>query len=271
MRGMLKNLALILCIVGMTSQLQAGVAQNFQEFCIDFQADDFGTPLVNGQHIDTFNGPGTLEFGNIMSITSNLAEQHLGAAIFDSTPGGVNSGPGAPDPDLLVDLGNILILQDAENPQQTVPGIFDLPDDDFPGGTITVQFNYPVYLTSIDLVDIDQLLGAEVTLFDSLGNIRNYDVSNNWTFDINVDGPSGYDTLDLTTLAPQQGEGGGTAIATEIAPFGGFNPQDVVAMQIVIEGSGGIDNIKGTVIPEPVTMTLLGLGGLGILSRRKKI
>ena len=33
---------------------------------LDFETDDGGTALINGQVIDTFTGPGTLEFGNIV-------------------------------------------------------------------------------------------------------------------------------------------------------------------------------------------------------------
>ena len=69
---------------------------------IDFSTDDFGAPLVNGQDISSPE-----EFGNLISISSSGNNQ--GAAIFDSDPMGPNMGGG--DPDLLVGLGNILIIQ----------------------------------------------------------------------------------------------------------------------------------------------------------------
>ena len=71
---------------------------------LDFETDDGGNALINGQAIDTFAGPGTLEFGNVVDVTSGSGEGHLGAAIFDSTPDGPNVNSG--DPDLLVDLGS---------------------------------------------------------------------------------------------------------------------------------------------------------------------
>jgi hypothetical protein len=70
---------------------------------VDFAFDDSGSALGNGQIIDT-------EFFTHFTITSpETGVSHLGPTIFDSTAGGPNAS-GA-DPDLLVDLGNVLILQ----------------------------------------------------------------------------------------------------------------------------------------------------------------
>ncbi|HWL93386.1 MAG TPA: PEP-CTERM sorting domain-containing protein [Phycisphaerae bacterium] len=229
-------------------------------FHLDFSVeDDFVTPLVNGQDIST-----PPEFGNILSISS-IGNQHRGPAIFDSTPGGPNAG--GQDPDLLVSLGNILILQSTTAQTQTIPGIFNTPNDDADGGTFVFDFLSPIRLNSIDVIDIDNpQQGVVLTLTDGALLTRTYTVPSNWTKDIfNVPTADGYETLDLQTLAPQPGEGGGSATAVEQA---GFNPDDVRRMTAHYLGSGALDNLK--FVPEPSTLLLLGAFVPVVLRRRAR-
>jgi len=202
--------------------------------------DDFTTPLVNGQSVST-----PPEFGNLVSITADPGD-HLGPAIFDSNPAGPNAG--GTDPDLLVGQGNLLILQSNDNGTQTVPGIFDVPDDYRFGGKFTFSFDSldltrQVEMTSIDLVDmcIAPIGGARVTLTDVLGRQRIYDVPAGWTTDISApgQGPPGFGTLDLTTLDPQPGFAA-TATASEI---GNYIPEECSLMEVELFGSGGIGEI----------------------------
>ena len=234
-----------------------------QAVLLDFSTDDFGTPLVNGQDIST-----PPEFGNFVAITDDAGgnPNHLGAAIFNSDPAGPNSG--GPDFDLLVNLGNILILQSTVSPTQTTAGIFDVPNDSVVGGTVFFNFPYynPAEMESLDLIDINGNMASIVTLWDGGGLSRTYSVPSEWTKDVFVSGPDGYDTLDLTTLAPQLGEGGSTATAVEDA---GFDPTDVWTMSVQLIGSGALDNVQ--FIPEPATLTLLGLGGASLLRRRRHV
>jgi hypothetical protein len=218
---------------------------------LDFEfEDDFTTPLVNGQDIST-----PPEFGNLVSI-SDAGAGHLGTAVFDSDTGGPNAG--GPDPDLLVDLGNILILQSADSPAQTVAGIFDTPNDSATGGSIIVDLLLPSYLISIDLIDINGGGQTDVT--------RVYDVPSEWTGENTS--TQGWDTLDLTTLLAQPGLGtGGSATAVEDT---GFDPYNVRKLEVDFSGSGGVDNLTFRTIPEPGTMALLGLGILGLLARRRQ-
>jgi len=216
---------------------------------LDFETeDDFTTPLVNGQSIST-----PPEFGNLVSITT-AGLNSLGPAIFDSSFAGPNlSGP---DADLIVGLGNILILQDSENPTQTVPDIFDVPNDEDAGGSLIFSFTNPVRLLSLVLIDINgENQDVFMTLTDIAGATRNYAVPSHWTFDIAREGPLGYDTLDLTTLAPQVGEGGSSATASESASF---NPNAVIRLNVEFSGSAGLDNL--TFIPEPAMILLFGSG-----------
>ena len=185
--------------------------------------------FVNGEAIQP---------GDFLSqgFTLTTIGPNRGAAVFDSSPGGPNAG--SSDPDLLVNLGKLLILQ--ENPGQSVPGIFDLPDDARFGGTFTFDFTGPVQLESIVLVDIDSGQPATVTLTDGAGATRRYSVPAHWTTDIASDGPPGFGTLDLMTLAPQPGFVG-NATATETA---GFDQTHVLRMTVQLTGSGAIDDPK---------------------------
>src|SRR5262249_26642342 len=125
---------------------------------LDFHQDEdlFVTPLANGQHINT-------EFGMRVTVTS--AGTNAGAAIFDSTPGGPNGA--GPDPDLLVDTGNLLILQ-SENFPPDANDVFPVPDDDDDGGTLSLAFPSPIEARSLRLVDLDVGEGtSQVILSDS--------------------------------------------------------------------------------------------------------
>lgn len=192
---------------------------------------------------------------------------NLGTVIFDSTHPGVNSG--GPDPDLLVNLGNVLILQSPQSPA-TTGNRFDVPNDSNVGeGSMIVSFASAVRLESIALIDVDSHVSLDVFLTDSGGNRRRYDVPPNWTNDISDGAPLGYDVLNLTeTLLTQTGEGGGIAPAP--TTFGAFNEFDVRQLEVVYQGSspsGAIDNIVYT--PEPGTLLLVGSGLMAFARRRR--
>ncbi len=204
---------------------------------LDFETEDDGvTVLANGQDIST-----PPEFGVHVAISGS--GNNRGPAIFDSTPGGPNDPGPFPDSDLdlLVDLGNLLILQ--EDPNQSVPGFFNDPDDAETGGSLIFDFVEPVECQSVDLVDIDggpPAQCATVTLIDGSGLTRTYSVPAEWTSDLNFNGPPGYGTLDLTTLDPQPGFNS-VATASEDA---GFDPSGVVRAEIALCASGAVDNFE---------------------------
>lgn len=251
--GLLLGSALV-CL-GLTLPASAG-------FNIDFSFDDNGNALGNGQKID----PG-VEFFLLFSITSpNTGVSHLGPTIFDSNPSGPNVGGG--DEDLLVNLGNILILQNNDFPDMT-GDFFDTPNDEAnfdPTGSGTIVFDFVTGFTllSLDLIDIDNSASMDIVLADKDGLSRTYTVPQTWTFDVDQDGPNGFDTLDLTLLTPQVGEGGGVATAIEDA---GFNPANVVKLEITTSGSSGIDNL--VFVPGPSSLLVLAGGLIGLRRRRR--
>jgi hypothetical protein len=206
-----------------------------EDLVVDFESTEDGAALVNGQAIA---GP----IGDHVSIFG--FGPNAGAAIFDTDTAGPNNP--SQDPDLLVDTGNALILQTDGNPTQTVGGIFDRPNDDEDGGTISFAFSRPLQLLAIDLIDIDNQSdeGSTITLIDFMGRTRVYFVPINWTGDIDADGPPGKGTLDLTALAPQAGFMGTMTSAVEDA---GFNGMGIVAMDVTHNSSAGIDNLIGCI------------------------
>lgn len=200
---------------------------------IDFETgDDLFTPLTNGQAI-----PSAEEFGRLVEIHG--VGPNEGTAIFASNRTGPNAG--SSDPDLLVDLGNVLLLQ--ENSQQSVPGIFDDPDDALLGGTMVFDFPRPARLLSVDLIDICPGPPAQdvtVTLFDQTLGTRTYSVPGGWTRDRSHDGPPGFRTLSLEVLSDQPGfMATATAAETE-----GFDEDGVVRMEVGLSSSGALDNVR---------------------------
>ena len=100
----------------------------------DFEFDDDGTTaLVNGQALSSND-----EFGDLFTV-NGLSGSGLSAAIFDSSATGPNAS--SSDQDLLVGQGNVLILQEIAG--QSTADIFDNPDDDILGGTMTFEFTTP--------------------------------------------------------------------------------------------------------------------------------
>jgi hypothetical protein len=210
--------------------------QPFDCFELNFNTDDSGAPMAHGAKVDTeFDG------GPVFPVTITGSANPSGGntvAILNST-----TGPAAQDPDLLVGSGNILILQSDNSLSQCPPasGVYCSHNDDEDGGRIDFVFNVPTAPTSIDLIDVDSTDGNwRVVMVDGSGRQRIFNVPTNWTGDIAADGPPGMGTLDLTTLANQPGFGS-SASAVEDP---GFDSDDVVRVFVVIEGSGGLDNLN---------------------------
>jgi hypothetical protein len=258
---------------------------------IDFETeDDFTTALVDGQSVYStprpnrtnpsipFSNDAVLEFGNLFNISSMIigaGPGHLGPAIFDS-----NMAPAATaDDDLLVDLGNVLLLHRTEGPNHDINPTYGLvfrnPNDeaDFADrGSIVFDFLVPlVHPMQLDLVDVDDNVNVTVVLTDNLGRTRTYLVPENWTSDI-TENPAGYHTLNLDSVAPQAAGPGGTGGPATAVTTAGYNGSHVVRMEVRFLGdspSGALDNLKFAVVPEPATL-LLGLMAMGCTAAMRR-
>lgn len=235
-----QSLKIISAIVFIVATCNSAV---FASFTITFDGYNHGD-YVDGL---TLNG--------VATVTST--GPNAGSRIFNSDLSGTA------DPDLEVGLGNILMLQNNLN--------LGAVDDDADGGLFTFDFVSPVSLTSMDLVDIDDGVTVDVMLTDTALNTRSYHVPSNWTYQINTDGPNGYDTLDLTTLLGQLGEGGAIAGPPTL---GAFDVSNIQQMTVAFTGSGALDNIVGTAtVPAPGALLLgaVGSSAVGLLRRRRTL
>lgn len=200
----------------------------------DFERDDDGaTPLENGRAL----GRGA-RFGRIVGL-SGSGGAHFGPATFDSSPTGPNAH--GPDPDLLVDRGNLVILQ--RRHEQSVPGIFDIPDDAESGGTLCIDLLMPARPISLDLIDIDGPPLAEVAtvrLVATDGAVRTYTVPGGFTGDRERSRVEGVQRLDLETLFPQRGVDS-TALTDEDP---GFDAARVTRIEVTWSGSGALDALR---------------------------
>ena len=232
--------------------------------------------LVNGQTPNPSGGTsGSFLFSTPIADVTIGSPDLAGIAAFDTTSTGPNAS--GPDPDLLVDSGIALIVQnDGETAQSPFPGdssfgIFDVPNDDPGNNLIEIAFSQAVTVVSLDVIDINGNGPAEILLTDSTGATRLYDLTMNFTGDPNQGAP-GIVTLDTLLEADQVGVGpllgnGDTPMAF-FSEDAGFDPDDVVSVDYFIFGSGALDNL--VIIPEPGTALLLGLGLAALSGRRSR-
>ncbi len=213
----------------------------------------------NGANVEgtTFNA------GTLAEFVATSSGDNRGLRIFDTTPGGVNQNHG--DNDLLLPgYGNALILQDKHNAGSQ-------PNDASEGGTIHFAFVVATQLVSIDLIDIDRGARTTITLTDSEGDSRVFNVPNNWTGERGNQGSTGVGTLDFAT----NNQVGFKSNVATFSDTGLFDLAGVVSMDIYFRGSAALDNLiadapnPGPMVPLPAP-AMLGLAGLGLVGGARR-
>lgn len=154
------------------------------------------------------------------------------------------------------DLGNALIIAENMDDLQPQDGIIDNPDDNAGGGFVFVRFES-------DLVD-----DFGFSVYDTPE--RNAEVAFSLTL---TDSSGSSSTLFFPDiLARNPSVSTGDSFANEYAPISASSVglSNIKAATFELDGSGAIDTLTFTVVPEPSTSLLAGLAALGLLARRRR-
>ena len=163
-----------------------------------------------------------------------------------------------------LDLGIILILQENKVGCESGTGICSDPDDEGhrPAGYLGFDFDIPVRDFGFDLIDIESITAehATIELIDKLadGSTLSQTVELMEYLDM---GSLRYDASIVF------GDNSANRFAAITAASVGLDELDRVVLHL--GGSGAIDNIQGTVVPEPGTALLIALGLAGLAVRRR--
>lgn len=237
----------ILCALG-TVALAGSVS--FGAFVDDFESGL--TPGVLGSTVVT--RPALTGLSGTYDISVLSSPDNNGLAVFDSSSGS------APDLDLNVNSGNILIIQDI-NAGTTVP------NDSNEGGTMRFDFAGAEDLTGgfIDLVDFNGASASTFTLEDVSSNTRTFSIPDDWTGDPTRGFP-GINRLFFNLN--NQAAVGPTSLDATFTDSGAFDIAAVTQIDFMLGGSGGIDNFAAIPMPHPAALAFAGL--LGVVGIRRR-
>lgn len=191
--------------------------------------------------------------GVTLSISNAQFNQHI---IFDTNQNGTADpdleGPYSVGNAVGTNFNNVLII-----PQNITDangnGLIDSPNDHHSGGRTEIAFGSAVNAISFALIDVE---GTERSFFDVTS-------SNGQSTRLSL---ADFQAIDSSIV---YGDNSANNIALNAADVGLSNIQ---AIELAITGSFAIDNIKFTdavVVPEPSSLALLGLCGLGLLRRKR--
>lgn len=234
MRKMMIGAASALTLVGAASAAEIKV--------IDFEDQTAGAVIDNeyttsdGVTVSATGGSGDAMVFDTNNVTGGDTDL---AANFDTlTMGGTDN----------FNPGNILIISE--------DGDSSDPDDAAGGGTITFTFDRLVSFVDINIFDVD--VGELVTV------IFGFEDGSRGEVDISGADIGNGNYIEFTRTFE---EVFGTTLANLFR-----RPIEITSLGIRFSGSGGVDGLQYSEIPLPAALPLMlvGLGGLGWASRRKK-
>lgn len=219
-----------------------------------------------------FDESGTVVSDQIPGVTIDALNPNRSfdyAVVFDTTDTGtrdpdLEASPNGPDfwsAGNLADteLGLILILQ--ENDTGCATGLCTQPDDEGrrPAGELGFSLAVPALDFGFDLIDVESTT-AENAFIELIQNGVGSETVSLMAF---LD--AGSDRYDPTI---ELGDNSANRFAAITAASVGLEQFDRVVIHL--GGSGGIDNIQATLVPEPSTALLVGGGLLVLASRRRR-
>jgi hypothetical protein len=210
-----------------------GVINPLEDFGTAFDSSDHTLPNAGGDE-DLFTGLDSEGSGTTYGTTGNLLNPR------DES------------------LGNLLIIQESGQPDVNDMLINAVPDDEGarPAGTITFNFDSLINSFGFDFIDVEgevEFNGGYFASFYNGGTMINQVLF------------AGFQGLDNTIVW-------GNNSVNRIDPSIILPSMPFDQVVIGLGGSGAVDNIVFTQVPEPSTLLLLGSGlvGLGFARRRFK-
>jgi hypothetical protein len=231
------------------------VASGSNALTIDFES------LAHGEVADgSYNG--------VTISATNLNQDFNYAVGFDS------NDPSTRDPDLQanpgdprwsggniddIDLGILLILQ--ENRAGCSSGVCSKPDDEGqrPAGTLRFDFSISVREFGFDFVDLEGL-GPESATIDFYGGGGSATLDLALYFEM---------TSELYDPTLELGNNTANRFSPITAELLGLSEIDRIDFNL--GGSGALDNLEFTPVPEPSTALMLGIGLATLGARRRSV
>lgn len=213
---------------------------------------------------------GEVANGSLGSVTISAVNPNRG---FDYAVGFDSEAVGTSDIDLQAgnglipwsggniadqDLGTMLILQ--ENRDGCSTGTCDDPDDEGarPAGTLIFDFSVSILDFGFDAVDIESLSAENAT-------IRFFDGVDSASVDLMEFFDAGSALYDSTLSL-----GDNTANRFEPISAAYLGLSKIDRVEFDLGGSGALDNLEVSFVPEPSTVLLMGLG-LAVLGASRRV